>query len=1337
MPVQLVLGRAGSGKTHWVLESVRKHLVAGADPHDSGPAQSPLIILVPEQATFQTEYALISDPDLVGSVRAQVLSFRRLAWRILQQAGGAARPPIGELGKHMLLRALLARREGELEVFGKAARQAGFIQRLAQTLTELEAYNLSPEGLRRYSRFIEEPDSGLGAGRTEGRLLAPGASRFVGRKLHDLAVIYQAYQEYLQGRYTDPDGYLRLAAQKLKDVGWIAGARVWVDGFSDFTPQQYVLLEGLIQACQQVYITLGLDPDLYDQGRVRPPSDGEPFFITRETLHQLWLRAEKLKVGWLEPVRLPQGVAEPSGEMLPGTSPTMPMPRFKDGRLAHLEAEFFEQPGRPYPDCQLSGSPPQLVREPQPSAAGQPNSAKPAETGSDSAGFFFLGQPPSFKHQGIEVYACMNRQAEVEACAECLVELVRSRGYRWREVLVLASDLEIYHDLIATTFADYGIPYFIDRKRPVSHHPLVELVEGLLDLVVNHWDYESVFRILKTDFLPIPREQVDRLENYVLAYGIRGSLWYSQEPWRFHSRLTLAEDQELEPEGPVAQELQMINQIRQQVLDVLLPWYRQVSQALSSDNEASAGPGGRAPARLLTELLYRHLEKLGVPQTLHRWQGQAQTAGDLTAVQIHNLVWNGLVDLGDQLVEALGEERLSLTEYRDILATGLESLRLGLIPPSLDQVLVGAVERSRNPEAKAAFILGANEGLLPRTPTEDELLNDKERQELARLGLKLAPPSQQAVVRQQYLTYMALTRASKFLYLSYSLADEEGRALNPSLVIRKLKRLFPDLQEKYVGLEKSLGVTARQAAAFLVSRWSQLRVQANSGARNPDELMTLTALRRWLEADPSRRQEVGPVLASLNYDNQEKALPQTMVEQLYGLARGHTLRSSVSRLEQLAACPFAHFAAYGLGLKERKLFRLDPPSMGSFFHAALRTLVERLPQGGRSWSQLSPEEEELLARQVAEELTPNLQNEILLSTARYRYLAEVLKRTVVRAAAVLGSYARRGCFWPVAVELPFGMEARERGSDQLSLPAYEVNLGGGKKLLVRGVIDRVDVAWGPRPETPPPVGNIAIFRKLMGSPAPDWDAFDPAGPYAGEREGSRADGNGPGGNKAGGSDGAWYVRVIDYKSSKRSWRLDETYYGLSLQLLLYLAVAWRQAQRLVEPEANSALIVPAGMFYFAVQDPLAPQPGPTDPSRAEKALRSRLCLRGLVVGDPTVVQLMDREAWPSTSWQYVKALRDRGVVGQETVSASHQQMKLLLSFLDLRLKELGQRLLSGDVGIYPYRKGTSSACQFCLYRAVCQFERGVGGNRYRLLSDMQPDQLWSRLEAEVAGNELD
>ncbi|EKP94025.1 PD-(D/E)XK nuclease family protein [Thermaerobacter subterraneus] len=1209
MSLRLVLGRAGSGKTHYCLEAV----AAAEGGHVSGPA---LVLLVPEQATFQMEQALLAAvrhrTGRAGFARARVASFQRLAWWVQQETGGATRPAVSELGKRLILRALLSREAHRLQLFHRVADRPGFIDRMVTTLAELAAFGIDAEALRRQREAW----------------LAEGREGLLAVKLHDLALLLEAYQGYLEDEgLADPVHALDSVARRLGDCAWLRGARIWVDGFTGFTPGELRVLGALLAVADRVEVTLCLDPaEAAWAVRGQPPGgpgagatphgSHDPDAAT--LFHPTWQTARQL----LELARRQRVTVEPA-VTLPPEGAGQRLPRFRNPALAHLERELFRFPGRR-----------------------------------------FTGAP-----DGITVVAAPDRRSEVAAAAREMLRLAREEGYRFRDMVVIVRDLDAYHDLISAACAEHGIPLFIDRRRPVGHHPLVELVRAAVEVVAADWPYEAVFRYLKTDLVPVARGAVDRLENYVLAFGIRGSLWYRGQPWRWRRRFALDEEEADDPAWQA--ELEAINRIREEATAALRNFHHRVAAARRQP----------VPVKTLAEAVHQLLLDLDVPGQILRWSEEAERAGDLEAAQEHLQVWNGIGDLLEQAATSLPDLPLTLADFLRVLEAGMEGLRVGLIPPGLDQVVAGSVERSRHPSARVAFLLGATDDAFPRRIDDDAIFTDGEREELAQAGLELNPPGRIRALHEQYHAYVALTRARDRLWVSYPLGDEEGRAITPAWLTRRLRVLFPALAVTPAVVEGPEGVaTASQAVDQLVR---MLGRQAGSPAAGEPAAAGWRILYQWAVTEPEARPRALQALQSLVHSNQVEPLGQDLARQLYARPRGPEweVRTSVSRLERLAACPFQHFAAHGLGLKEREISRLDAPQLGRIYHAALSLLARRVWERGLDWADLDEEALEQLVGEAVEALRPRLAEELATSTAYQKHLLATARRTLVKTASRLAHHARQGRFRPVAVEVDFGPESPV-------LPAAPWRVGPGEHLALRGRIDRIDAASSPS--------------------------------------------------------GRWFLRVIDYKSSSRDLPLDRVYYGLSLQLPLYLLVATRAGRRLLSnmpgvrgPTAGAPASdpEPAGLLFFPVHDPYLDVKGPLDAGeiarlRAVKQLRPQ----GWVLDDDEVFDALG----PRDQLDTLVPVRFRKDGRPEARSRvlGPERLDALFRHVEGRVRAMAGAMLAGRADVAPYRLRDESPCSTCRFRAVCQFDPRVPGNHYRSIRPLSARDVWERLEG-AGGTERD
>ncbi len=942
MPVTFILGRAGAGKTRWCLDGILDEL---ENPH----GERRLILLVPEQASFQMERALALRSPRGGYWRAEVLSFSRLARRVLEQTGGLL-PELGPAGRLMGLRSLAARRPDMLRPFGPAARTPGFFQLLDRLIEELLCENVTPEALGAAGRNLE--DAALAA------------------QVESLARLYQAYLDWLGPQRADPAARLERLRARLEQAAWLSGAGVWIDGFAGFTGQELVTIVALARCAQAVHIALLVDPDsptLYE-----PHSGREGlnlFDRTERTYRQLQslLRESGVEVS-------PPVVLNPR-----------PLPRFASCEtLARLEAGLA---GRVTP------APPR-DREPARSAAAE-------------------GIPtPS-----VRILECPTHREELRQAARSIRRQVLESGgrVRFRDFALITRDLEPFCELAAGVFDEYEIPYFIDRRRPLRAHALPRFVCALLEAAHEDLPDRTCRRLLQSGLLPLKRETAERLDALIERFELRGWETWSLPRWEFADG-RLREDARTRA-----------GRLR-------------ITRALGNLMDLACA-GGDAPAARWAKALYATLVKLKVPRRIAEWVGAARSRRDFESAELHRQAWHHLVETLDELHELLGQTRLTLAELVGLLEPALAEATVGIAPPTLDQVLISAIERSRHPEIRHAWIFAFNEGVFPAPPARSSLLSESARAGLSRAGLPAPLPLREAVFAEPLLAYIAMTRPSQSLTISFALYAENGEAMHPSPLLREVRRALPEVTVERIengAPPVSPGEAARGYLRHVPggppghrTRYEQLR-QSLQGTEAGHRLAWLLRGREYHNEPPP----VGNFRAA--------DLPADVVWD-----------ASPSELESYLRCPFQHFARFGLRLDPRRGPAPLTIELGLAAHAILAAVTRRALQAGQPPATLSDEQWLNLLEECAAEPLAAIDSGSASPQRKFlaRRLCELLREAVLAHA----HRWRRGRFIPLAVEQPFG----EKTSPE-SWPALELPLDSERRVRLHGRIDRVDVWHSPR-----------------------------------------------------------------------------------------------------------------------------------------------------------------------------------------------------------------------------------------------------------------------------------
>ncbi len=815
----------------------------------------------------------------------------------------------------------------------------------------------------------------------------------------------------------------------------------------------------------------------------------------------------------------------------------------------------------------------------------------------------------------ISIAALPSPQDEVEALAMRILALVR-QGARYRDIAVICSDTAAYSGLIKRIFDEYKIPYFLDDKRSILHHPLVELMLSALDVLTRYYRLEDVLRLIKTGLTPVETRDCDRLENYAWRYNIRGRGWL--EPF------TLGEESLREE----------MNLYRQALVNPL----QSLAQKVQAESSWSQ----------IARAWFEWLEEMQIPQGLETWVEELISQGRFELASENSQIWNVCVEVLDQIAEVLGGEDTDLKEFRQVLEAGLACSDLGFIPSTVDQVLVGTATRSINQRSQIMFVVGANDGMLPRGSLSEGIFSLDEKEILQSHGVEVGLSNDLLSIEEDFLIYAALSQAEEAVQFSYSLADSEGKALRPSLLIDRLKQIYPGLTVKVETMD-----AAQAEDHYLLSAGSSYKYLVESLRQALDgKTVSLRwkAVYDWYKTQPDWQFQMTRLEEALLFGNLPGKVDKAQCRRLYAASS----QGSVSRLELYAACPFAHFVRYGLRPLERKTYEVEAPDVGDLFHQAILDFAVEMRAKQLDWKALSADHCHDLMDEVMERLLPRHGEGVFMSTHRYRYLGQRLKRIGQRAAWTLIRHLQSGDFNPLGYEMRFGPGG--------TFPAVAVELADGETLLLEGRIDRVDVY----------------------------------------KHGKDA-----------------YVRIIDYKSGPRDLDMNDVYYGLSLQLIIYLMAV---LQGLHNPDG---MIRPGGIFYFHIDDPLI-EADRDVVEEIEKKLAARLRLRGLALEDAEVVRAMDRDI---RGYSQVVPVGMSGEGGFYSNSAllTLDQFEIILQHVQHLVKDMSQGIMSGDIAIAPYKKGNKKACSHCRYHAVCHFDSLFAANRYRQLAAVDRDQLMERI----------
>ena len=1200
MALQFVFGGSGSGKTRYLYEQAIRLSLEQPDRR--------FLVVVPEQFTMQAQKEIIRLHPRHGIMNIDVLSFKRLAYRVFDELAVKMPVVLDDMGKSMVLRRVSGRKKSGLGLYGSHLGQAGFINQLKSQISELCQYGITPQDLE------------LLQGETETPLLK--------QQLGALGLIFQEFKDYIADHYITAEEILDILCRELPRSEMLKNSVIFLDGYTGFTPVQYRIVELFITHALDVVCAVTVD---YGADPYRESGIQNLFYMSKHTVCRLAAMAKAGGVELKEDVILDR----------------RPAWRFAQSpALDFLEQNLYRYNGRAW--------------------KGEQDQVK-----------LFCGQTP---------------EEEVRYVKSRIESLVREQGLRYRDMAVATGDLAAYGREITRQFDQAGIPFFMDDKKSILENPMVELIRAVLE-AVRDFSYENVFRYLKTGLVydraegtadeaqPVwenaagadsggeaidweeasdgeladvllgetgggadrrySREEAavmtDRLENYVRALGINGwKRWDSQWEAQFKGAENL--------------NLQELNAFRQWILAPLRP----LREAMSKD----------ATVASVTQALRNYLESMELREKLEEYQAYFAARGlrgDENLAREYGQVYDRVEELFERLTGLLGDEKAERKSYAQILDAGFGEIQVGVIPATIDQVMVGDITRTRLDGVQVLFFVGVNDGVVPQRKNGGSLLGDRDREFFKAHRLELAPTAREDGCMQKFYLYLMLSKPSRRLVITYAGRSADGKSLRPSVLLGEVYKLFPGLTAEDGSTVKWPVQTPRDGKETLIQGLKTYRdlkePDAADGALEDSQWeRKFLELYRWFFGQEDYREEVKLLVQAAFYSYEERGIGRAAARALYG----KILQGSVTRLEQYASCAYAHFLRYGLELMERREYELEAVDMGNLFHQSIDRCFQVMKAQGRDWRNLTEEGRQGLVKESVSQVVADYGNTIMMSTARYAYLAGRVERMTDRTIWALAEQVKRGDFEPAGFEVSF--------SAVDNLKAMRIALSPDEELQLRGRIDRMDLC---------------------------------------------EDG------------GTLYVKIIDYKSGGTSFDLAALYYGLQLQLVVYLDAALEMEER----KNPGKEVVPAGIFYYNIQDPLVEKKEAMTPEEIEQQILRQLRMNGLVNRELEVIRHLDREI--ETQSDVIPVALKAGLIQESRSSvASGKRFEQLKSYVNRKLRTAGRDILEGDTSLKPYKQSARTACDYCPYHAVCGFDTKTAGYGYRKLKALKPEEIWEELGTE-------
>ena len=619
------------------------------------------------------------------------------------------------------------------------------------------------------------------------------------------------------------------------------------------------------------------------------------------------------------------------------------------------------------------------------------------------------------KVENLHLFLAKNQYTEIEYVAKEITKLVRDKKLRYREIGIITKDIEKYSNLAKAIFTKYNIPVFIDEKRELSQNIIIQYILSIFDIMQKNFSKESVFNYAKMGFLKIDQEDIFELENYCTKWGIKQNKWKKDFKYEINE-----EDKK--------QKIEHLNELRKIIINPILKLKDEIQKEKTAEN--------------ITKKIYEFIQENNIEEKLQEKIEKLEENGNIDLANEYKESYQVLIDILDEIVNIFSKKNLSIEEYYQILKIGLKNSGLGKIPGTQDQVTIGDVERSRSHKVKAIFIIGINDGSFPSIKKEEGFLGDEDRQILKQDGIELAKGTLENLYEDNFNIYKALATAENEIYLSYCSADNEGKSLRPSVLIHKIKKIYPELQETSDVVNPKYEITNK-----LATYEELLENIAKKQEGKEIEKIWNTVYNYYIKSQ-DMKQKLKQDLEGINYTNIPQNLDSNLVEKLYG----NTLTTSVSKLERYQSCNFSYYLQYGLKLKEKEELKVQNFDTGSFMHETIDTFFKKVKEQNIKLGDLIADEEKIkeIVNKIIEEELENGKNYSFKETAKYKILVRRLKRIISKALKFIIESLVYSDFSIEGTEIEFDKKGKYK--------PIEIPLENGKKVEIIGKIDRIDTA---------------------------------------------------------------------------------------------------------------------------------------------------------------------------------------------------------------------------------------------------------------------------------------
>ena len=627
------------------------------------------------------------------------------------------------------------------------------------------------------------------------------------------------------------------------------------------------------------------------------------------------------------------------------------------------------------------------------------------------------------KCENAQIFTSRDAYTETEHVAGKILDLIREDKYRFCDIGILCPAKDSYSHIIEAVFDEYDIPYYCDERIAIAEYPIAMQVLSLFDIIEYNWDYQSMFSYLRAGFVftkvrnakgksvyrRLNPDDIDLLENYALKYGIEYKNAWCRS-WLTDNRGIIDTAFEKEPKENSASE--RLDALRSTVIAPIINYSEAIKKAKTVSDYCRA--------------LFTFLEDINLYQGIKNELLSIAINNATVDAQRFGQIWNLILDVLDQVNNALGSEAATHAEFCSYVKTAMSQCQIRTVPSGTDRVFIGSADMNRAIPTPVVFVMGAVSGTFPHISTSEGFLSNADRTALADKNLRLAPTTVKRAEKERNTVYKLLSAVTDKLFISYPSMTSDGNSALPSQTVTDIADKFngiPVYDDIITDTDEVMHISSPKATLhkFLISpRNHPLWTHVDAWFGEHDEWKnTLFTVRKAKKQFRRRAIELNEDIAGELFNGK--------------------IRYSATRLNSYANCPFSHFMQYGLRAREREEYEIKPTDTGTYAHEIINRFCKKIDNDSElSWHAIDNDK----CTEIVSEIVSDTLDKIKNSDLRDKEMAsDILSRmgdTVTEAVKTVCRSIKCG---------NFRTEAYEK----------EISVSLTNDIKLGGTIDRLDV----------------------------------------------------------------------------------------------------------------------------------------------------------------------------------------------------------------------------------------------------------------------------------------